>query len=169
MAEIDPNFPSLRAWDETVFQVLTAGVYDQAATEAALAAYLADHPTPEPPPAPPPPPDTWSNKYGFMLLFRADEQARYRARLREAAGLPVDLVTERDALLDQLMGFEQMFDRLPPEQGINRADPNTAASLQLFVALEIIAPAEAEWRVPQILAGQPPTAEAPAEPEPEGE
>lgn len=164
---IDPNFPSLRAWDGTEFQVVTGGAYDQEATGAALDAYLADHPTPPPPEAPPPPANAWSNKYSFMLLFRDDERARYRACIREARELPVELTTERHGLLDAFADFRELFDRLP--EGVNRADAATAASLQLFTALGIIAPAEAAWRVPQVLAGQAPTDEPPAEPEPEEE
>lgn len=164
--------PVRTAWDGTEFPYDEGDAQGEADANAALNAYQAANQAAydawyaeQNPPAPPPPVETWSNKYEFELLFRDDERARFRRIEREAAALPVDLTTERHALVDAFAGFLSLFGKLREDRGVNRADPKTAQSLQLFTALEIIDPAEAAWRVPQILAGQAPTDEPPETPE----
>lgn len=151
---------TLTAWDGTAFPI---DPNDPQAAYGALAAYVTQNPPPAPPPAPPAPtpPPPMVSKYGFMLLFRDDERGRYRVVARQAAALTGSPTTQQEQLLDSFSDFSELFDRLADPPGVNLADPQLAASMQLFTALGIIASAEASWRVPQILAGQAPTTAAP--------
>jgi hypothetical protein len=152
-AGFNPSIAYLTAWDGSRFQVLTKdangfATLDQAATAAALSAYVAAHPAPVPVVTPPPTPSVTVTRYQLLLLFTPTERAAFLAAHAQAAALqasdyqsvatgsPTPTATQQ--ALVGLAAFDYVLDNMGPADTISMADPETIQAMQLLVTLGVI-------------------------------
>ena len=139
----NPLFPSLGAWDGTQFQVLTNGVFDPVASEAALAAYVAANPPPAPtvaPSAPAAPTAVYISKVEFERRLLPAEFGRLDALKIAIDQRPANWATSTTApwptyapLVPAVQEYEDAG-----SDGVNVNDASFQAFINEFPALGII-------------------------------
>ena len=137
MATISNSFPHLEAWDGAPFQVFDGqGAYDPVATQAALDAYVADHPAPPPadPPAPPAPTEFFLSKVLWQRRLTDAEFAALDAIRITVLNRPADWATSSAAPWPTLRGFVRPVLDYDAAGEINLLDPAFAATLGAIAA-----------------------------------